>query len=217
MIGIWELFLKGGPIMWPILLLSVITGGVVLERLWFFLTAGRRSGSRALQQVFTAVEHGDLEGAAREGRRSADRLARILAYGLEHRDISLSNSLLQAAGRELDLFNRGITVLDTAVTLGPLLGLLGTVLGMIRAFGVLGTESMAAKTAAITGGIAESLIAVSFGLGVAILAIIPLNYLSSRLEKRRREIEEATNHLELLVGKHAQSSMPEAVFTGQGS
>jgi biopolymer transport protein ExbB len=217
MIGLWELFLKGGPIMWPILLLSVITGGVVLERLWFFLTAGRRSGSRALQQVFTAVEHGDLEGAAREGRRSADRLARILAYGLEHRDISLSNSLLQAAGRELDLFNRGITVLDTAVTLGPLLGLLGTVLGMIRAFGVLGTESMAAKTAAITGGIAESLIAVSFGLGVAILAIIPLNYLSSRLEKRRREIEEATNHLELLVGKHAQSSMPEAVFTGQGS
>ena len=203
--------------MWPILLLSIITGGVILERLWFLLTGGRRSGSRALQQVFTAVEHGDLEGAARYGRRSADRLAQILAYGLEHRDISLSNFLIQAAGRELDLFNRGITVLDTAVTLGPLLGLLGTVLGMIRAFGVLGTESMAAKTAAITGGIAESLIAVSFGLAVAILAIIPLNYLGSRLEKRRREIEEATNHLELLVGKHAQSSMPEAVLTGQGS
>jgi biopolymer transport protein ExbB len=214
MIGLWELFLKGEPIMWPILLLSVITGGVVLERLWFLLTAGRRSGSRALQQVFTAVERGDLEGGAREGLRSADRLARILAYGLEHRDISLSNSLIQAAGRELDLFNRGITVLDTAVTLGPLLGLLATVLGMIRAFGVLGTESMAAKTAAITGGIAESLIAVSFGLAVAILAIIPLNYLSSRPEKRRREIEEATNHLELLVGKHAQRSLPEAVLTG---
>ena len=73
---------------------------------------------------------------------------------------------------------------------------------MIRAFGVLGSESMAGKTAAITGGIAESLIAVSFGLAVAILAIIPLNYLSSRLEKRRREIEAATSHLELLVGKH---------------
>ena len=125
MSGFWEFFLKGGPIMWPILLLSIITGGVILERLWFLLTGGRRSGSRALQQVFTAVEHGDLEGAARDGRRSADRLAQILAYGLEHRDISLSNSLIQAAGRELDLFNRGITVLDTAVTLGPLLGLLG--------------------------------------------------------------------------------------------
>ena len=122
--------------------------------------------------------------------------------------------MIQASGRELDLFNRGITVLDTAVTLGRLLGLLGTVLRMIRAFGVVGTESVAGKTAMITGGIAESLIAVSFGLAVAILAIIPLNYLNSRLERRRREIEEATNHLELLVGKHDKSSMPEAVLAG---
>jgi biopolymer transport protein ExbB len=73
---------------------------------------------------------------------------------------------------------------------------------------------VAGKTAMITGGIAESLIAVSFGLAVAILAIIPLNYLNSRLERRRREIEEATNHLELLVGKHDKSSMPEAVLAG---
>ena len=156
MIGLWELFLKGGPIMWPILLLSIVTGGVVLERLWFLLTAGRRSQSGAVKDVFSAVERGDLDGGARQGQRSSDRLARILAFGLEHRDISLSNSLIQASGRELDLFNRGITVLDTAVTLGPLLGLLGTVIGMIRAFGVLGSESMAGKTAAITGGIAES-------------------------------------------------------------
>ena len=217
MIGVWELFLKGGPIMWPILVLSIVTGGVVLERLWFLLTAGRRSRSGAVEKVFGAVERGDLDGAAREGHRSSDRLARILAFGLEHRHISLSNSLIQASGWELDLFNRGITVLDTAVTLGPLLGLLGTVLGMIRAFGVVGSGSVAGKTAMITGGIAESLIAVSFGLAVAIVAIIPLNYLNSRLEKRRREIEEATNHLELLVGKHNKSSMPEAVLTGHDS
>jgi biopolymer transport protein ExbB len=217
MIGVWELFLKGGPIMWPILVLSIVAGGVVLERLWFLLTAGRRSRSGAVEKVFGAVERGDLDGAAREGQRSSDRLARILAFGLEHRHISLSNSLIQASGRELDLFNRGITVLDTAVTLGPLLGLLGTVLGMIRAFGVVGSDSVAGKTAMITGGIAESLIAVSFGLAVAIVAIIPLNYLNSRLEKRRREIEEATNHLELLVGKHNKSSMQEAVLTGHDS
>ncbi len=215
MSGLWELFLKGGPIMWPILLLSIVTGGVVIERFWFLLTAGRRSRTRALEQVFSALERGDLDGAARDGRRSGDRLAGILSYGLEHREISLSNAMIQAAGRELDLFNRGLIVLDTAVTLGSLLGLLGMVIGMIRAFGVVGSESMAGKTAAITGGIAESLIAVSFGLAVAILAIIPLNYLNSRLEKRQREIEEATNHLELLVGKHDKSSMPEAVMTGQ--
>ena len=105
--------------MWPILVLSIVAGGVVLERLWFLLTAGRRSRSGAVEKVFGAVERGDLDGAAREGQRSSDRLARILAFGLEHRHISLSNSLIQASGRELDLFNRRITVLDRAVTLGP--------------------------------------------------------------------------------------------------
>jgi biopolymer transport protein ExbB len=74
--------------------------------------------------LFGAVELGELDGAAREGQRCADRLAGILAFGLEHRDISLSNSLIQVAGGELDLFNRGITVLDTALTPGPLCGLL---------------------------------------------------------------------------------------------
>ena len=200
--------------MWPTPLIDCHRGGSFSSVSRFLLTAGRRSSSGAVGKVFGAVERGDLDGAACEGQRSSDRLARILAFGLEHRHISLSNSLIQASGRELDLFNRGITVLDTAVTLGRLLGLLGTVLGMIRAFGVVGTESVAGKTAMITGGIAESLIAVSFGLAVAILAIIPLNYLNSRLERRRREIEEATNHLELLVGKHDKSSMPEAVLAG---
>jgi biopolymer transport protein ExbB/TolQ len=79
--GFWELFLKGGPIMWPILLLSIITGGAVLERFWFLLTAGRRSKTDALEQLFSAVEGGDLDTAAREGQRSRDRLARILSYG----------------------------------------------------------------------------------------------------------------------------------------
>jgi biopolymer transport protein ExbB len=212
MTGVWELFLSGGPIMWPILLLSVVTGGVLLERTWFLATAGRRSSVAAAEQVLSAAERGDFATAERVGQRSPDRLSRILAYGLQHRDTSLSNALLQAAGRELDLFNRGVVVLDTAVTLGPLLGLLGTVVGMIRAFGVLGGESVAGKTAAITGGIAESLIAVSFGLGVAIVSIVPLNYLTNRLEKRRREIEEATTHLELLVGKQAPNLRESAAI-----
>jgi hypothetical protein len=73
-----------------------LSPGVVLERLWFLLTAGRRSSSGAVEKVFGAVERGDLDGAAREGQRSSDRLARILAFGLEHRHISLSNSLIQA-------------------------------------------------------------------------------------------------------------------------
>lgn len=198
---ILELFVKGGPIMWPILLLSIVTGGVVLERLFFLAHERLSLKPDDVQKVFSLVEHHKLDEAAVCGQASTDPIARVLAHGLAHRDISLSNALVQAAGRELDRYNRGLVVLDTAVTLGPLLGLLGTVIGMIQAFGVVGGADLAGQQSAITGGIAESLIAVTFGLAVAIVAIIPLNYLSGKLETMRRQLEDATNHLELTLGK----------------
>ncbi|MDX6766230.1 MAG: MotA/TolQ/ExbB proton channel family protein [Candidatus Methylacidiphilales bacterium] len=187
--------------MWPILLLSLVTGAVVLERLAFLLLEHSRRQPGTVEALLGLVEKGRLDEAATQAQTTSDPLARVLAYGLEHRDVSLSNALLQAAGRELDRYNRGLVVLDTAVTLGPLLGLLGTVIGMIRAFGIVGGADLAGKTSAITGGIAESLIAVTFGLGVAIVAIIPLNILTARMETIRRRLEDATNHLELLVVK----------------
>jgi biopolymer transport protein ExbB len=87
-------------------------------------------------------------------------------------------------------------VLDTIITLAPLLGLLGTVTGLIRSFGLLGAQELEAP-AAITGGIAEALIATAFGLGIAIVALIPFNYLNARLEETRRQMEDAATHLEL--------------------
>jgi biopolymer transport protein ExbB len=196
-----ELFFKGGPIMWPILVLSLVTGAVVFERVVFLILEKKRGQPRLLESLLGLAEKGRLDEAAATSRDATDPVARVLVHGLEHRDVSLSNALLQAAGRELDRYNRGLVVLDTAVTLGPLLGLLGTVIGMIRAFGIVGGSDLAGKTAAITGGIAESLIAVTFGLGVAIVAIIPLNILTARMETMRRRLEDATNHLELLVVK----------------
>ena len=89
-------------------------------------------------------------------------------------------------------------MLDTIITLAPLLGLLGTVTGLIRSFGLLGAQELDAP-AAITGGIAEALIATAFGLAIAIVALIPFNYLNARLEEARHEIEDASTHLELLL------------------
>ena len=113
-----------------------------------------------------------------------------------HRDKSVSEALLRAANWELKRFNRGLTILDTIITLAPLLGLLGTVTGMIHSFGLLGASELGAP-AAITGGIAEALIATAFGLGVAITALIPFNYLNSRLEEARLDIQDAASHIEL--------------------
>jgi biopolymer transport protein ExbB len=196
-----ELFQKGGPIMWPILILSIITLGVVIERAFFIFAEIRRRDKTAVHRIFECVQHGKFEDAIKVGRGSADMIARVLMEGLEHRESSLDDALLEAASRELDQYNRGLVVLDTAVTLGPLLGLLGTVTGMIKAFGIVGGSDLADKQQVITGGIAESLLAVSFGLIVAIIAILPLNYFSAKLEQVRRQIEGSMNQLTILLRK----------------
>ncbi len=84
--------------------------------------------------------------------------------------------------------------------MAPLLGLLGTVTGMIHSFGLLGDEELGAP-AAITGGIAEALIATGFGLAVAILALIPFNFLNARLEQVRHDLSDAASQLEAHLTK----------------
>lgn len=94
-------------------------------------------------------------------------------------------------------FRRGLGVLDTAITIAPLLGLLGTVTGMMHSFSLIGGDLSA--PGAITGGIAEALIATAFGLCIAILCLVPYNFLNNRIEEVRREMEAASAQLELMV------------------
>ncbi|MCX6981264.1 MAG: MotA/TolQ/ExbB proton channel family protein [Verrucomicrobia bacterium] len=195
-----EFFYKGGPIMWPLLVLSVVALTVVLERLVFIAREKARRSAADVDEMLTQVERGDLDAAANMGITSRDFVARALAYALTHRERSFSEAMLRAANWELKRFNRGLTILDTTITLAPLLGLLGTVTGMIRSFGMLGGAELGAP-AAITGGIAEALIATAFGLGIAITALLPFNYLNARLEEARLEMQDAASHTEIHLKK----------------
>jgi len=199
-----EIFLKGGPIMWPLLLVSVAAVATVFERLVFLATEKSRRRPRDTRELFGYVERGDPEAAIRVGRNSRDYVARVMTAALEERNTSFTNALLAASAEELKRFNRGLPLL---VTLSPLLGLLGTVTGMIHSFGLIAGELDA--PAAITGGIAEALIATAFGLGIAITALLPFNYLNARLEDARRELEVAGNRLELLVLKYSEAGADE--------
>jgi biopolymer transport protein ExbB len=194
-----EIFLKGGPIMWPLLVTSIVALATTLERLMFIWSERRKRQPEIVENLLSLVERGEVNSAIKAAEGATDFVARTLLYALQHREESLSSALLRAANLELKRFNRGLAVLDTIITLAPLLGLLGTVTGMIHAFGLLGGE-LDAPTA-ITGGIAEALIATAFGLGIAITALIPFNYLNARLEQARHEIEDAATHLELLLVK----------------
>jgi biopolymer transport protein ExbB len=205
------IFLKGGPVMWPLLLASLVTMTVVLERLFFVLREGVRRNPAVVSHIFAEAEKGRLESACDTGRASKDFVARVLTYALEHREVSFTNALLEASSLELQRFNRGISLLDTIVTLAPLMGLFGTVTGMIRAFGLLGASELGAPSA-ITGGIAEALIATAFGLLIAMVALLPFNYLNARLERARQEIELAAAHLELLLLKSEKQAAVAAVL-----
>lgn len=207
-----DLFIKGGPIMWPILVASIFALTVVLERLVFVIREGVNRQHHVVGDILAQVEKGDIEGAIRIGQPSKDFVARTLTYALMNRDKSVSDALLRAANWELKRFNRGLTILDTIITLAPLLGLLGTVTGMIHSFGLLGGSELGAP-AAITGGIAEALIATAFGLGVAITALLPFNYLNSRLEEARHDIQDAASHIELCLRKRAGNCAFETLET----
>jgi biopolymer transport protein ExbB len=203
-----HLFEKGGPIMWPLLFASILALGTVLERLLFLLAERRRRDPKALERLFAEVEAGDVAAAIRSGRDSKFYVVRALAYALAHKERSLPNALLYAQAQELKRFRRGIPILDTVITLAPLLGLLGTVTGMMGSFSLIGGELSA--PGAITGGIAEALIATAFGLGIAITALLPFNFLNTKLDEARHEIESASTQLELLMHPPAAVPLPIA-------
>lgn len=202
-----HIFEKGGPIMWPLLIASILALGTVIERVLFLMNEGRKRDSKALDGLFAAAEKGDIGAAIRIGRDSKFFVVRALGYALEHKEKSLTNALLHAQAMELKRFRRGIPILDTVITLAPLLGLLGTVTGMMSSFSLIGGDLSA--PGAITGGIAEALIATAFGLGIAITCLLPFNILNTKLEGVRHEMEAASTQLELLI--HPPASPVAAV------
>lgn len=192
-----HIFTKGGPVMWPLLFASILALGTVIERIIFLISEQRKRDPQAMETFFTAVGQGDTERAIRISKASGFYVVRALGYALAHRGKSLASSLLYAQEQELKYFRCGIPILDMVITLAPLLGLLGTVTGMMGSFSLIGGEL--STPGAITGGIAEALIATAFGLGIAITALIPFNLLNTLVEKTRLEIESAATKLELLM------------------
>jgi len=197
-----ELFQAGGPVMWPVLLVMFLGLTVVVERLIFIVRENAYRDHAVVEKMLEKVDHSDVEGALTLGKKSRDFVARVLVYALTNKDTSLSNAFIRASNQELARFQQGLATLDTVITAALLLGLFGTVTGMMRTFGSLGQGGdIASKAGQITGGVAEALIATACGLFIAVSALFPFNILNARLEEARHEIEDASNALELIIKK----------------
>jgi biopolymer transport protein ExbB len=202
-----ELFIHGGPIMWPILLISFIGLTVIVERILFIVRETAARDHEIVEKMLEKVEARDLDGAVEIGKPSKDYIARILVYSLTNKEYSLHNAFVRASNNELARFQQGMSILDTVITAAPLLGLLGTVTGMMETFGALGAGGDIASSASkITGGVGEALIATACGLLVAIGGLFPFNYVNARIEEAKHEVADASNALEILLKKSEANS-----------
>jgi len=196
----YELMLKGGIIMWPLLACSIVALAVVFERLLFWLLIGIRKNQSLINRIFTLTEAGDFDTAIQKGKTSSCLVCRILTSGLAHRNYGLVQSLEAAATQEIEKMKRNLSILDTIITLAPLLGILGTVSGIIISFDLLG-EAGIEDPKAVTGGIAQALITTATGLAIAIVALLPYNALVRKVEKVTRHLGQLVTFYEVTVQK----------------
>ena len=189
-------FVRGGPVMYPILLVSIIAVAVVLERIVWWYREGSRKRTATLNQIYDAIRADRFGQASALATDSTDPRIRVLYEGLNHQHESMQGALQLAAATELRRASRFLPVMDTIVTLAPLLGLLGTVTGIMGAFNAVQGEL---NVDAVSGGIGEALIATACGLTIAMFSLIPYNYFSSRVEFLKFELETAATNLEVMI------------------
>jgi biopolymer transport protein ExbB len=183
--------LKGGLMMWPLAVCAVLSAVVMIERFFVLRTALR--GSRdMLREVRDALADGRGDGARQFLEMQEGPVARILLTAVQNRDADrkrIESFIEEVAIEETPRLSKGLSILDTIITVAPLLGLLGTVTGMMKAFQVVAISSGLRAPTAITGGVAEALIATATGLAIAIVTLVGYNYLSDQVKTVVSEME----------------------------
>jgi biopolymer transport protein ExbB len=186
----WEIVQAGGPLMWPIILCSIIAAAIILERLWT-LQDRRVVPPDLTQKVWKLVEANQVNDKVIAALEQNSPLGKLLAAGLanRHRSREVLMERLEDAGRHVVYeLERFLNTLGTIAGISPLLGLLGTVVGIIKAFNAINAGG-GGDQRMLSGGIAEALVATAAGLCVAIPSLIAYRYLRGRVDRIVVEME----------------------------
>ena len=203
-----EIFEKGGFLMYPIFICSLVAVTIFFDRM-FYLKSVKTKSNRFVLRVKNLVKKGSIELAISACRKSPTPISKIMLSGLikfgQGRD-EMKEAIEDSANQEIPVLERNLSTLSTIGNITPLLGLLGTVFGMVKAFNVIAVMGVG-KPEALAGGISEALLTTAFGLSIAIPTIVVFNYLSHRVDKLIRDMEvNCVDLIDLLTYQEAHHS-----------
>ncbi len=196
-----ELFVKGGPVMYFILLCSLIAAVIIIERLIYFRRI-RVDEDALLARLRASLAKGHAEEAMALCEAHPSPIANLMRVGIENRRQPkqvIREAILDAASLEVPRLERFLSMLSTVGNLATLLGLLGTVTGNIKSFGVIGQLGVVGDPGLLARGIAEALLTTAFGLIVAIPVVFCYNFLVTRVNTMITRLESRVNQLVTLL------------------
>lgn len=208
-----EKFIEGGWVMWPILITFLLSLCVILDRSiwWSALQAKIRGGLQ--EKAREALGTGDFATAWKLGENTPEPYLANLREGMSHANTSMLAAMQLHATHLIEKAEARMWVLSTMITLAPLLGLFGTVAGLMGSFAAIGTDQLAVTK--VTGGIGEALIATACGIAIAVLCLLPYNFFRKRVSVLRSSLERWINHSELLVRSAKEHGHDLEVFALQ--
>jgi biopolymer transport protein ExbB len=198
--SIWQVFLAGGPVMWPILLCSIFALAIILEKFWYLHKVGIDT-QEFLKKILDKMKRHDTKEALSICDNTKGPIANILKSGILKYDRprpQIIEAIEDASLYEIPKIEKNLNALATIAHVSPLLGLLGTVTGMVRCFQTIQAKSTSFHPVApgdLAGGIWEALLTTVAGLTVAIPTFIAYNYLVSRINHFILEMEKASTEL----------------------
>jgi len=198
--GLWQVFLAGGPVMWPILLCSIFALAIILEKFWHLHKIGIDT-QEFLKNILDKMKRHDTKEALQICDSTKSPIANILKAGILKYDRprpQIIEAIEDASLYEIPRIEKNLTTLATIAHISPLLGLLGTVTGMVRCFQAIQAKATSLHPVSpgdLAGGIWEALLTTVAGLIVAIPTFVVYNYLVSRINNFILEMEKASTEL----------------------
>jgi len=198
--SLWQIFLAGGPVMWPILLCSIFALAIILEKFWH-LHKIKIDTQAFLNNILDKMKRHEVKGALKTCDDTKSPVSYILKAGILKYDRSrdqIKEAIEDASLYEIPKLEKNLSVLATIAHISPLLGLLGTVTGMVRCFQTIqikATSFHPVSPGDLAGGIWEALLTTVAGLIVAIPTFVTYNYLVSRINNFILEMEKASTEL----------------------